>query len=56
MRFWNSLIALCLILSAGLGLVVPAGGALTSFAPAQWAGQQSAAAMFANLLGENRGR
>ena len=30
--------------------------ALTPFAPAQWAGQQSAAAMFANLLGENRGR
>ena len=34
MRFWNSLIALCLILSAGLGLVVLAGGARGLFAPA----------------------
>ena len=34
MRFLNSLIALCLILSAGLGLVVLAGGARGLFAPA----------------------
>ena len=34
MRFWNILIALCLILSAGLGLVVLAGGARGLLAPA----------------------
>ena len=34
MRFWNILIALCLILSAGLGLVVLAGGARGILAPA----------------------
>ena len=34
MRFWNTLISLCLILSAGLGLVVLAGGARGLLAPA----------------------
>ena len=34
MRFWNTFISLCLILSAGLGLVVLAGGARGLLAPA----------------------